>query len=223
MNMNKEEFKPKPIIVDELPVFDDIETMTSSTFAMVSTTGISAEDMVKLSGILDTFKANAMTMNYNNDGRDEVTADVFKRFQVFSDVFLAFKNFNRDKLKDSDGDEIVPSLEVPTAKAHKYAALLKYKNPRDDMGSIRYNKLNETVKLFSARDIHMLLGSKCSTKVKLLIVNTEDDAEKDGEIDYKTTGSASFPILIANKFDIPVFNIHKSGRLNDLSEYMNTL
>ena len=217
------DFKPKIIMVDGLPNLDEAEMIKGNTFAFISTTGISPENMVAFDGILDELKINALTLNYNNDGRDEVGESVFKRFKLFSDIYLPFKNFNKEALKDDDGDEITPTLEIPTMKAHRLAALLKYKNPRDDMGSLRYNGLNETVKLFSARDVHMLTGAKCAHKVKFLIVNTADDAENATEIDFKTTGSAAFPIIIASKLDIPVFNIHKRDRIKELGEFINNL
>ena len=81
---------------------------------------------------------------------------------------------------------------------------------------------NSMTKEFESMTLN-LTGAKCAHKVKFLIVNTADDAENATEIDFKTTGSAAFPIIIASKLDIPVFNIHKRDRIKELGEFINNL
>ena len=46
-------------------------------------------------------------------------------------------------------------------------------------------------------------------RVKLLIIYTNDTTEIAKDIDFKTTGSASFPVKLAETFGIPVFNLNK--------------
>lgn len=222
-NNNNNANARKPLVVEALLTKEEMEVVTSDSFAICSNATLSEEKTVKLMTLLDKVKKAGYRMNTANDGRDELATSVFTKFELFSSIFLPFKGFNKDGLVDADGDEIAPTLAEPTMRAHKVAANYKYRAPRDEDGSIKYNSLNDTVKKFSARDVHLLLGEKCATKLKFLILNTTDGAEAPTEVDYKTTGSASFPIKIASEFGIPVFNIHKVNRLEELTEYLNTL
>ena len=221
MEYNKKENKPKEIIVDAPLSIDDIELISSGSFTVVSTVNdLDEEKLAKFNNILRMLKEKAIKFNYNNDKRDPLSQYTFKRHEIYTDIFLPFKNFNKDALKSSDDEDIIPTLAEGSIKAHKIAAKYKYKKEYDEAGALKYNSLDETIKKFSARDVHLLLGAKCVMKVKLLIILTDDTAERTEEIDFKTTGSAGFPIKLANILEIPVFNLNKDGRLDDLEEYV---
>lgn len=217
--------KQKLVVVEATTSIDELELMSSDSFSAVGcASSLDSGVMTKFSDVLKTLKSKAMKFNYNNDGRDELTKQIFKEYEVFSEVFLPFKNFNKENLISSiDEEEILATVAEPSLKAHKIAAAYKYKKDRDDEGAIKYNSLNETIKKFSGRDVHLLLGSKCAMKVKFLVIYTNDKAEADSEIDFKTTGSASFPIKLANVLNIPVFNLNRPGRIDDLVEFVNKL
>lgn len=214
----------KPLLIDGVTDVVDLEVMDSNTFVVIGAdNNISAELMDKLNPLLKVLKSKGYKLNYANDGRDEFSNKVFKQYALFTDVFLPFKGFNKNGLIIDD-EEIEATLLEPTIKSHKIAAGLKYTTPVDENGSIKYNSLNELVKKFSGRDVHLMLGSKCAMKVKFMIIYTSDDVETTADkIDHKTTGAATFPIRIASALKIPVFNLHKADRINDLSEFINKL
>lgn len=217
--------KQKLIVVETTLTKELVEVIASDTFTIVSNVTTPNESVLaKLDSIIPILKSKAMKFNFNNDGRDPISEYVFRKYEAFSEVILPFKNFNKENLVSKlDDEDIVATILEPSMKAHRIAAAYKYKNERDDEGSIKYNSLNETIKKFSGRDVHLLLGPKCAMKVKFLIVYTNDEAETFKEIDFKTTGSASFPLKIAEVFDIPVFNLNKAGRIDDLIEYINKI
>ena len=218
--------KPKTVVVEATLGVDEIELMMSDSFAVISSVPeIDAISKEKLDTVLSRLKQKAYKLNYANDSRDILSKSVFKKFEINSDIFLPFKGFNKEGMVSSEDDEVlIATLEEPTIKAHKIAAKYKYKNERDDEGNIRYNSLGEMAKKFTARDVHILLGSKCATKIKLLIICSTDNAESTSEIDYKTTANnIIFPIKLAEILEIPVFNINKPNRLNDLIEYVNNI
>lgn len=221
-NNNKKQSKPKLIIVDAPTSIEDIEMIDNNSFTVVSTINDLDEDkLVRYNAILAALKSKGLKFNYNNDARDPLAQLTFKRFEIFSDIFLPFKNFNKEGLVSADdGEEITPTLAEPSIKAHKLAAKYKYKKEFDEEGSLKYNSLSETIKKFSARDVHLLLGPKCAMKIKFIIINTSDGVERTEDIDFKTTAGAGFPIKLANLLEIPVFNIGKAGRLEDLEEYV---
>lgn len=215
----------KLVVVESTLKKEDMEIIPSDSFTVIgNVSNPNPETLTKLEGVLDKFKSKAMKFNYNNDERDSVANFVFNKYETFSEVILPFKNFNKDNLVSKlDDEEIIPTVLEPSNKAHRIAAAYKYFKERDDEGSIRYNSLNETVKKFSARDVHLLLGAKCAMRVKLLIIYTNDTTEIAKDIDFKTTGSASFPVKLAEVFGIPVFNLNKPGRIDDLIEYVNNI
>lgn len=218
--------KPKLVVVDATLSVDDLELIQSDSFTVLS--AVSAVDdsiMDKLNPILARLKSKAFKFNYANDNRDILAQKVFRKFEINTDIYLPFKGFNKEGMVSSDEDEtLVATLDEPSMKAHKLAAKYKYGKERDEDGSIRYNSLNEMAKKFTARDVHLLLGSKCATKIKFLIIFTNDVAEASSEVDYKSTGSnVIFPIKLAEALEIPVFNINKPNRLEDLADYVNNL
>lgn len=218
--------KPKPIMVDAVLGIDELELIQSDSFAVLSAvTSIDSTVEEKLQPILAKLKSKAYKFNYANDSRDILSQKVFKKFEIFSDVFLPFKGFNKEGLISSDDEEpILATLDEPSLKAHKIAAKYKYNKPKDEDENIKYNALNEMAKKFTARDVHLLLGSKCATKIKFLIIYTNDTAESTSEVDYKVTGNnVVFPIKLAEALEIPIFNLNKPSRLDDLAEYVNNL
>ena len=221
-----EKTKPavKPLLIDGVTDVIDLEVMDSNTFVVIGADNdIPADLMDKLNPLLKTLKQKGFKLNYANDGRDDFSGMVFKQYALFTDVFLPFKGFNKSGLIVDD-EEIEATLLEPTVKAHKIAASLKFKPPVDDEGNISYNSLNELVKKFSGRDVHLLLGSKCAMKVKFMVIYTPDDVESTADkIDHRTTGAAAFPVRMASALKIPVFNLHKADRINDLTEFINKL
>lgn len=218
--------KPKPIMVDAVLGIDELELIQSDSFAVLSAvSSIDSTVEEKLQPILAKLKSKAYKFNYANDSRDILSQKVFKKFEIFSDVFLPFKGFNKEGLISSDDEEpILATLDEPSLKAHKIAAKYKYNKPKDEDENIKYNALNEMAKKFTARDVHLLLGSKCATKIKFLIIYTNDTAESTSEVDYKVTGNnVVFPIKLAEALEIPIFNLNKPSRLDDLAEYVNNL
>ena len=218
--------KDKNIVVEATLGVDELELIQSDSFAVISAvTEIPESITERLFPALAKLKQKAYKFNYANDSRDLLSQQVFKKFEIYSDIYLPFKGFNKEAMVSSDEDEVlVATLEEPTIKAHKLAAKYKYKNERDDEGNIKYNSLGEYAKKFTARDVHLFLGSKCATKIKFLIVFTNDTAETSTEADYKSTGSnVVFPLRLADVLEIPVFNINKPKRLDDLIEYIDNL
>lgn len=215
----------KLIVVESVLKKEDMEIISSDSFTVIgNVANPNPEVLSKLDDVLVKLKNKAMKFNFNNDERDSVSNYVFGKYETFSEAILPFKNFNKDNLVSKiDDEEIIPTILEPSNKAHRIAAAYKYNKERDDEGSIRYNSLNETVKKFSARDVHLLLGAKCAMSVKFVIIYTNDTTEVAKEIDFKTTGSASFPVKLAEVFGIPVFNLNKPGRIDDLIEYVNNI
>ena len=227
MSENKfQKKKPANIVLEGTLGVDELEIIQSDSFVVLSArTEIDDSIMEQLLPVLNRLKQKAFKYNYANDSRDLLAQKVFKKFEVYTDIFLPFKGFNKEGLVSSDDDEtLVATLDEPTIKAHKIAAKYKYKHERDDQGNLRYNSLGEMAKKFTARDVHLFLGSRCATKIKFLVIYTNDTAETTSEIDYKATGSnVIFPIRLAEALEIPVFNINKPNRLNDLIDYVNNL
>lgn len=221
--MNKE-IKPKLVMIDRSLPLEDLEFINSNTFTVAGiATDVDAQTLDKLSEIIKILKSKGFKFNYNNDVKDELGKYIFSKYALFTDVYLPFKNFNKDSLV-TDDEEITPVVVDPAIKAHRIAARVKYKKEKDDEGNLRYNLLNEYIKKFSARDIHLLLGANCAYKVKFMLIYTEDDVESvEDKIDYKTTGAAAFPVRVASELGIPVFNLHKSGRIDSLKEFVNNL
>lgn len=214
----------KNVVVDSVLTKEDMETAFSNSFTVVSSVDdVSGDVQIALTPVLEKLKEKGFMYNYNNDGKDSLSQHVYSKYKLLSSVMLPFKGFNAAALTDEDGEAVTPTILEPTIKAHKVAAKYKYKNELDENGRFRYNTLNEHVKKFSARDVHLLLGDKVGNKVKFIIIMSNDKAEAMNEVDYKTIGSVGFPLKIATSFDIPVFNISKPGRINDLLEYLNTI
>lgn len=222
---NKKDFKPKIITVDEPIDASTLELVSTNTFAFISSVPEIDDSnfLLDFSELLSEIKTKGMVFNYNNDSRDVLAGKIARKFGPLSDVYLPFKAFNKEALVDEDGDEVVPVISEPTQKAYGLSAFYKYKNPKDENGKIKFNELGEFIKKFTARDVHLLMGGKCVTKVKFLMVYTLDDCETTAEIDFKKTGSASFMIKLACELGIPVFNLHKKDRINDLSTYLKTI
>ena len=223
--MEKKEFKPKLIEVDEPLDLSEADLVTTSTFAFISSVPEVSDSnfMLDFSELLIELKSKGLVFNYSNDSRDILAGKIARRFGPLSDVYLPFKGFNKDGLVDEDGDDIVPVISDPTPKAYAISAHYKYKNPKDENGKVKFNDLGEFIKKFTARDVHLILGSKCVTKIKFLLVYTLDDCETMSEIDIKKTGTASFMIKLAAELNIPIFNLHKKDRISDLSTYLKTL
>lgn len=227
-NNNYQSKKPKnpPVVVESTLGVDELELIQADSFTVISSVSEVSEEITdKLLPALNRLKQKAYKMNYANDTRDILAAKVFKKFEIYSDIYLPFKGFNKEAMVSSDEDEVLTAtLEEPSIKAHKLAAKYRYKNERDEEGNIKYNSLNEFAKKFTARDVHLFLGSKCATKIKFLIILTNDTAEAPSEATYESTGSnVVFPIKLADVLEIPVFNLNKPKRLDDLIEYIDSL
>ena len=221
---DRKEMKPKLVMIDAPLPIDELELMNSTTFAVIGNGKDLDSDLLEsVNEILKTLKSKGFKFNYANDSKDDLANYVFTKYHLFTDIYLPFKGFNKENLVIDD-EEIMPALLEPSIKAHKIAARAKYKKDKDEDGNIRYNLLNEYVKKFAARDIHLLLGGKCALKVKFMVTYTTDDVESSLEkIDYNISGSAAFPIRVATELGVPVFNLHKTGRINDLKEFVNNL
>lgn len=218
------EIKPKLMMIDASLPIEDLEFINSNTFAVAGiASDVDNTTLDRLSDIIKTLKSKGFKFNYNNDIKDALGKYVFSKYTLFTDVYLPFKNFNKESLIVDD-EEVTPVVVDPSVKAHKIAARVKFKKEKDDEGNLRYNLLNEYIKKFSARDVHLLLGANCAYKVKFMLIYTEDDVEStEDKIDYKTTGAAAFPVRVASELGIPVFNLHKAGRIDDLKEFVDNL
>ncbi len=218
------EIKPKLVMIDASLPIEDLELINANTFTVFgSAVDIPATVLSSLDDVIKVLKSKGYKLNYHNDSKDELGKYIFSKYTLFTDVYLPFKGFNKEALVIDD-EEITPASIEPTIKAHKIAARVKFKKEKDDEGNLRYNLLNEYIKKFSARDVHLLLGGNCAYKTRFLLIYTIDDVESsEDKIDYKTTGSAAFPVRVATALGIPVFNLHKTGRMDDLIEYVNNL
>ena len=221
---DRKEMKPKLVMIDAPLPIEDLEIMNSTTFTVIGAgKDLDSDLLSSVNEILRTLKTKGFKFNYANDNKDDLANYVFTKYHIFTDVYLPFKGFNKDNLV-LDDEEIIPALIEPSIKAHKIAARAKFKKDRVEDGNLRYNLLNEYTKKFAARDIHLLLGGKCALKVKFMITYTTDDVESSLEkLDYNISGNATFPIRVATELGVPVFNLHKAGRIEDLKEFVNNL
>ena len=221
---DKKEIKQKLVMIDTPLPIEDLELMNSTTFAVIGAAkDLDIELLDKVNDILKVLKSKGYKYNYANDSKDDLGNYVFTKYHLFTDIYLPFKGFNKENLVIDD-EEMIPALIEPSIKAHKIAARAKFKKDKDEDGNLRYNLLNEYTKKFAARDIHLLLGGKCALKVKFMITYTSDDVESSLEkLDYNISGNATFPIRVATELGVPVFNLHKTGRIEDLKEFVNNL
>jgi hypothetical protein len=135
--------------------------------------------------------------------------------------------------KDFDGNP-EGKITFPTEQAHKFACRIEL----DKQKSIRerkqlpyieeeclddYNGLRNYIKLFNARDVHILVGPECDTALNLMIVYTECGSETTSKLDYKKAGyNVSDIIKLCDKLAIPVFNLKNPDAFDRIKEFLNT-
>lgn len=173
-----------------------------------SFSAFSVDDMpeslqLKVFTLMSDLKNKEFIFRYNGSGNDTVATMTYHRFKVNSDVFLPFKKFK------TDAEDIL--VDKPTKDALRIAA--HYVKDFDEKSL--------AIKSFSARDIHIMLGEKCNAPLNFLIIYSKDGAEIGKECDYKTTKTATFPIRVAEDLSIPVFNLAKEKRFEQLEEFIN--
>ena len=82
-----------------------------------------------------------------------------------------------------------------------------------------YPKLSPGVRTILANNVISMLGKSCKDPSTLLLMHTENGAEKLGNgIDYKALGNAVFPMQIAQAASIPIFNV----KADDVKERLKT-
>lgn len=77
----------------------------------------------------------------------------------------------------------------------------------------------DTTKKFMARDCMQITGLTLDDPVDFVVCYTRDGCEHDRDRS-RTTGGTGQAISYASRLDIPIFNLHNSGRENDLLEFM---
>lgn len=88
---------------------------------------------------------------------------------------------------------------------------------KDNHGA--WNSLSETVHKFLGRTVRLLMGEKAKSPALFLLTYTEDGCENIREKTPKT-GYMTFPIQVASKANIPVFNLQREDVEERLRVYL---
>lgn len=121
----------------------------------------------------------------------------------FSEIYLPYKNFRRDKgilgTYISDKSVISEAMYIVS----KYNLHENW----NDMINNNIRKKNSVAVAMHTRNVFQILGSDLKTKTKFVICWTKDGANKIEETSYYTGGTRT-AIRLAIHLNIPVFNLN---------------
>ena len=195
---NGEEVKIVPLSPDK-----EAFRKLGRAFSVFSVDDMPESVQLKVFTLMSDLKNKEFIFRYNGSGNDTVATMTYHRFKANSDTFLPFKTFR------TDAEDVL--VDKPTKDSLRIAAHYV----KD------FNDKSLAIRSFSARDIHVMLGEKCNAPLNFLIIYSKDCAEIGKECDYKTTKTATFPIRVAEDLNIPVFNLAKENRIDQLVEFVN--
>ena len=115
------------------------------------------------------------------------------------EIYLPWAGFNGRK---------VARLQMPSLQAYEVAA-----NTHPAWG-----QLKPGAKALHARNAHQVLGHDLNTRSRFVVCWTPDGCESPAERTEKTGGTAT-AIVIAYAYGIPVFNLAKPARLDELRKW----
>ncbi len=176
-----------------------------------------------LDRIVEKCNASGFTFRSMADDKDRLNAEITDRI-TRKEYILPWKKFNESVeakvFKPSKtAAEIACYLEVE--KKGKINAAKNRQIPREDIIK-DYNLLKPGVKLFTSRNVHLMLGDDCETVVNFLLVYTDDGAETPREIKWDKSQKTGNFIEMAYNLSIPVFNLKKSDVETRIIEFLNT-
>lgn len=87
----------------------------------------------------------------------------------------------------------------------------------------KYSDLKDIVKSFMARDLEVIIGEKHNRPISFGLFVLGDNVDMSGELDYRVTGSCSFPISICKLIGKPIYNISNDDEYNQFLEYIKSL
>lgn len=137
------------------------------------------------------------------DGADTAFEDSTLAVDGDCNIFLPWPNFNNHK-----GERFTR----PKPDAYPIAATL---HPA-------WSFMKPPVKALLARNIHQVLGWSLNDPVDFVVCYTTDGAESAAQYTIRT-GGTGIAIQLADKLNIPVFNLCNDGRYNDLLAYLETI
>lgn len=185
---------------------NSVHSVDKSFTVLISRTGddnIPDDIVEKLSELVKALSTKGFIFRYNGDSND-ILNNITKLSGTILDVYLPWKKFNTD---------VTAKLTKPTLQAYKHAAYYHK----------AFSKLPNSVRAILASQVHVLLGDDLKRKLSFIIAYTPDGCESKADIDFKKTGTASFPITVADEVGIPIFNLKNKDSLNRLIEYIKTI
>lgn len=190
----KDEIKPRTLDITTLRRF-------GRKAVIVSHGDVSDEAIDSLKKALEKLDSVEFTLRLAGDKKDKLEAAAL--YYPRKDFYLPWKKFNTD---------VDPKLFKPTKYAYELSKGLHK----------AFDKVTDVVRGFIARNTHMMLGDKCDEMTNIVICYTSDGAESKKDIDYKTTGNASYFIEVAEKIGAPVFNLKRSDALERLTKHIES-
>ncbi len=82
-----------------------------------------------------------------------------------------------------------------------------------------WERLGEGPRKLHARNMNQVLGQSLSEPVEFVVCWTADGCETERDR-RQTTGGTASAIVLASRHGIPVFNLQKAGRAQDLSRFL---
>lgn len=128
-----------------------------------------------------------------------------------NEIFMTYKK---------KGIKFKPSSEVVTMEAMAIALETKLsKFPNTDVDKVNARK--DIAKNMMGLNAHILLGTNLESPLSFLILNTPSGEEAGDRINFETIGFNMDILLLATRYDVPVFNLNKEGSFKRLEDFID--
>jgi len=205
---NKKDFTPKEIKISEL-------TRKKAFMVVIANKTSLPDNINKLLVNMSLMLSKAgYTFRCNADKNDVVQLTILNKIKEEGDaakgdpkfeVYLPWAKFNEDIEK--------PTMTYPNEAGYSIAV---------NMHNTFYDQ-KESVRAIISRDVHMSLGTTGTEAVEFMVIYTECGSESIGQHpDYRKLGNATFYIKLAEKANIPVFNVKNPESIKRLSEFIKS-